>query len=111
VLSSAALSALALTAEKSMPNAQEAQARHEAQKPTWIELESVIPLPEAARLKSVSVDTLKRRYAHLIIHLSPRRRGMKLKHALGLEQAHEPSWAGPKDATGDEKCRVIPTPK
>jgi hypothetical protein len=50
-----------------------------------VELERVIPLPEAARLLSVSVDTLKRRYAHLIINLSPRRRGMRLKHALRIE--------------------------
>jgi hypothetical protein len=86
VLSSAALSALALSAaEKCMPIAQEAQERHEAEKPTWIELERVVPLQEAARLKSVSIDTLKRRYADKIIDLSPRRRGMKLKHALGLE--------------------------
>jgi hypothetical protein len=55
------------------------------EKPSWIELERVVPLAEAARLKSVSVDTVKRRYADKIINLSPRRRGMKLKHALGLE--------------------------
>ena len=52
---------------------------------SWVELERVVPLPEAARLRSISVDTLKRRYAHLIVNLSPRRRGMKLKHALCLE--------------------------
>jgi hypothetical protein len=54
-------------------------------KPTWVELDRVVSLPEDAELKAISVDTLKRRYAHLIINLSPRRRGMKLKHALGLE--------------------------
>jgi hypothetical protein len=54
-------------------------------KPTWVELERIVSLQQAARLKGVSVDTLKRRYAHLIINLSPRRRGMKLKHALCLE--------------------------
>jgi hypothetical protein len=54
-------------------------------KPTWVELERVVSLRQAAQLKGISVDTLKRRYAHLIINLSPRRRGMKLKHALGLE--------------------------
>jgi hypothetical protein len=51
----------------------------------WLELERVITLKHAAKLKSISVDTLKRRYPHLIIKLSPRRRGIKLKHALGLE--------------------------
>ena len=68
-----------------MPIAQEARARPETEKPTWIELERVVSLQEAARLKSVSIDTLRRRYADKIIDLSPRRRGMKLKHALGLE--------------------------
>ena len=54
-------------------------------RPNWIELERVITLKEAADLKSLSVDTLKRRYSRYIINLSPRRRGIKLKHALGLE--------------------------
>jgi hypothetical protein len=54
-------------------------------RPNCIELERVITLKEAADLKSLSVDTLKRRYSRYIINLSPRRRGIKLKHALGLE--------------------------
>jgi hypothetical protein len=54
-------------------------------KPSWIDLERVVDLKTAASLKSISVDTLKRRYSDQIIDLSPRRRGMKLKHALGIE--------------------------
>jgi len=55
-----------------------------ASEPSWLELERIITLQEACRLKSVSLDTLKRRYADKIIHLSPRRRGMRLRDALQL---------------------------
>jgi hypothetical protein len=59
--------------------------KHPGHHPSWLELERVISLKEAADLKSISVDTLKRCYSRYIIDLSPRRRGMKLKHALALE--------------------------
>jgi hypothetical protein len=52
--------------------------------PNWIELQRVVPLPEAARLSSISVDTIKRRHADKIVWLSPRRRGMRLGDALNL---------------------------
>ena len=63
----------------------EDEANYPHDRPNWLELERVVTLRQAAELKSLSVDTLKRRYAHLITDLSPRRRGMKLKHPLGLE--------------------------
>jgi hypothetical protein len=47
-----------------------------------LELERIVPLQQAAELQSTSVDTLKRRHRDKIIKLSPRRLGMKLKHAL-----------------------------
>jgi hypothetical protein len=59
-------------------------------RPTWLEMESVIPLRssvkehDAERITSLSEDTLKRRYPDLIKTLSDRRRGMKLKHALAI---------------------------
>jgi hypothetical protein len=62
-----------------------AQKAHETERPSWLELERVIGLVEAARFRNVSVDTLKRNYADKIVELSPRRRGMKLRHALGIE--------------------------
>jgi hypothetical protein len=53
-------------------------------RPTWLELESVLPMPKAESVTSLSEDTLERRYPHLIVKLSPRRKGMKLKHALAI---------------------------
>jgi hypothetical protein len=50
-----------------------------------IELNRVVDLKEAARLRNLSIATLKRHYRHQIITLSLRRCGMRLKHALGLE--------------------------
>ncbi len=47
-----------------------------------LELESVVSVDQAARLKGVSRDTFKRTYAHLIRKISPRRNGVKLRDAL-----------------------------
>jgi hypothetical protein len=61
-------------------------------KPSWLDLESVIPLrsPSAERdverITSLSEDTIKRRYPEYIVELSPRRRGMKLKRALEITE-------------------------
>jgi hypothetical protein len=52
--------------------------------PTWLELESVRPLPEIEKITSLSEDTIIRRYGEWIVKLSPRRRGMKLRHALAI---------------------------
>jgi hypothetical protein len=51
-----------------------------------LELERIAPLPEAARLCGLSPDTIKRRYPDKIIRLSPRRLGMRVKHALMLQE-------------------------
>jgi len=51
---------------------------------TALDLERVVPLPEVVKLTSLSDDTLERRYGHLIVQLSPRRRGMKLRNALAI---------------------------
>jgi hypothetical protein len=56
------------------------------------ELERILPLPVVAELRSTSVDTVVREdqrrvacgEASQIVHLSERRRGMRLKHALRL---------------------------
>jgi hypothetical protein len=55
-----------------------------SKQPSWLELHRIVSLQEAAKLKSISVDTLKRRHADKIIVISPRRRGMRLRDALGL---------------------------
>jgi hypothetical protein len=57
-----------------------------ASKPTWIELQRIISLSEAAQLSGISIDTIKRRHADKIIELSPRRRGMRMRNALMLSE-------------------------
>jgi hypothetical protein len=52
--------------------------------PTWLELESVKPLAQVSEITSLSPDTLTRRYPELIVHLSPRRRGMKVRNILKI---------------------------
>ena len=50
------------------------------------ELNRVVSLREAARLMSVSPDTLRRRYPEKILRLSERRQGMRLRDALLLDE-------------------------
>jgi hypothetical protein len=58
--------------------------------PIWLELESALPLvaepgvTSAETITSLSADTLRRAYSDLIIQLSPRRQGMRLKHCLAI---------------------------
>ncbi|MCK1639096.1 hypothetical protein IVA95_16165 [Bradyrhizobium sp. 157] len=53
--------------------------------PTFIELESLKPLrPDIEAITSLSIDSLHRYYAKYIVKLSPRRSGMKLRHALAI---------------------------
>jgi hypothetical protein len=47
-------------------------------------LERILSMQEASQITSLSVDTLERRYRHLIVRLSPRRRGIKLRAALAI---------------------------
>jgi hypothetical protein len=52
--------------------------------PSWLELESVKSLAEVSEITSLSEDTITRRYPELIVHLSPRRRGMKVRNILKI---------------------------
>jgi hypothetical protein len=52
--------------------------------PQGLELERMLTLPEVSDLTGLSPDTLKRRYAHLIRRMSPRRIAMKLRDALSI---------------------------
>jgi hypothetical protein len=57
--------------------------------PSWIELESSIPLSAAEgtsveKITSLSEDTIRRRFPEFVVQLSARRSGMKLKHALAI---------------------------
>jgi hypothetical protein len=49
-----------------------------------LELNRIVSLAEAAALRGVSKDTIKRRYPEIIIKLSPRRVGVRLRDALNL---------------------------
>jgi hypothetical protein len=50
--------------------------------PNWLELERRISVPKAARIKGISEDTFRRRYAHLIEQVSPRRQAVKIKNVI-----------------------------
>ena len=52
--------------------------------PSWIELESVLRMAMAERVTSLSADNLRRNYPHLIVKLSPRRDGIKLRDCLAI---------------------------
>jgi hypothetical protein len=49
-----------------------------------LELERIAGMPEASRLSNLSEDSLRRHYPDMVINLSPRRQGMRVKHALML---------------------------
>jgi hypothetical protein len=55
-----------------------------SERPTWLELERVIPLSEAVELTSISRDGLLRHHHDKIVRLSPRRVGMKLRDAIAI---------------------------
>jgi hypothetical protein len=52
---------------------------------TQLERERIASLSEAARLRGVSEDSLKRNDRNKILQLGPRRLGMRVKHALMLD--------------------------
>ena len=62
----------------------------QVRKPTWLELESIIPLehrtktPTAEQITGLSAETLKRRHSDRVSQMSARRYGMKLKYALEI---------------------------
>ena len=47
----------------------------------------VVPIREAAAIAGVSEDTLRRTRADKIIQISPRRRGMRVRDALLINEA------------------------
>jgi hypothetical protein len=51
---------------------------------TPLQLESYVPLTRVSEITSLSVATIRRRFASKIVRLSERRSGMKLKHALAI---------------------------
>jgi hypothetical protein len=47
-----------------------------------IEMQRIVPLAEAARLRGVSIDTLRRTQRHNFVRVSPGRLGMRIFDAL-----------------------------
>ncbi len=58
-------------------------------RPSWLELQRVIPLSEAGEITTLSVDTLNRHHREKIITLSPRRRGMQMRHVLAIARGQK----------------------
>jgi hypothetical protein len=52
--------------------------------PSWLDLESIQKMPVASKITSLSPDTIRREYPHLVVQLSPRRDGMRLRDALAI---------------------------
>jgi hypothetical protein len=54
--------------------------------PLELELERIVTLREAHEISGLSPDAWRDNYPELIIQLSPRRQGVKLKHVLNVGQ-------------------------
>jgi predicted HTH domain antitoxin len=52
--------------------------------PEHLELERIVSLDDAAKVAGLSKDVLAEQLRDKIIQLSPRRQGIRLKHALRL---------------------------
>jgi hypothetical protein len=52
--------------------------------PTELQGEQIVSLQAAAEISGLSVDAWKDNYPELIIRLSPRRLGIKLRHVLNV---------------------------
>jgi hypothetical protein len=56
-----------------------------------LELEQIVSLQNAEKLSGLSEDSWKRHHADKIIELSPRRLGVRLRHALMLGTKSQPT--------------------
>ena len=65
-----------------MPRAQ----KRRYKLPPELELERVVTLEEAYAISSLSPDAWRDNYPDLVIQLSPKRQGIKLKHVLAVGQ-------------------------
>ncbi len=62
-----------------------------AELPMEVKLQRIISIAEAAQLRCVSPDTFKRLHSNLIVKLSERRRGVRLKDVLALSEDNKPA--------------------
>ena len=61
--------------------------------PVELELERIVTLQEAAEISGLSRDAWQDNYPELIIRLSPRRLGIRLKHVLSVGKPANPPAA------------------
>jgi hypothetical protein len=61
--------------------------------PSWVELESVKPMSVASEMTSLSPDAIRRNYWDLVVKLSPKRDGMKVKNILAIANGTAPRSA------------------
>jgi hypothetical protein len=59
-----------------------------------VQLHKIISIPEVEELTNLSRDALEKHYRHLFVHLTPKRVGMRLGHALQISAAQ--STAAPR---------------
>jgi hypothetical protein len=52
--------------------------------PTWLELESVLPMATVRKMTTLSDEAIERNHQHRIKQLSARRKGMKLRDVLAI---------------------------
>jgi hypothetical protein len=70
--------------------ASKEEKRMSARQPTWLELQSAIPLEagdggvSVEAITSLSAETVRREYPDLIVRVSRRRQAMKLRDALRI---------------------------
>jgi hypothetical protein len=60
---------------------------------SWVELESVKPMSVASEMTSLSPDAIRRNYWDLVVKLSPKRDGMKVKNILAIANGTAPRSA------------------
>jgi hypothetical protein len=61
--------------------------RRQYRLPPELELERIVTMTEAYELSGLSPDAWRDNYPELIIQLSPKRQGIKLKHVLNVGQS------------------------
>jgi len=61
------------------------------QLPLALELERLVSIPAAALLLDISEDSVERHLGKYIVNIGPKRRGIRLKHALMIEPVKLPN--------------------
>jgi hypothetical protein len=52
--------------------------------PSWVELESVKRMKVASEMTSLSPDAIRRNYHDLVVKLSPKRDGVKMRDIIAI---------------------------